>query len=132
GETRYAKDRDSLRAFNLEYRRRVIAIAGAVPDSLAERIAASIRVNMDSIRRVHPVAHLDSIYNGADDDGSGTVGLIEIARALAAARTRPKRSILFISHTAEEMGNVGSQWFTDRPTVPLDSIVAMINLDMVG
>lgn len=132
GATRYAKDRDSTRAFNVEYRRRLIAMNGAVSDSMKAAIGGSIHVSMDSIRRVHPVVRLDSVYNGADDDGSGTAALIEIARAFAAAPTRPKRSILFISHTAEEMGDLGSQWFTGHPTVPLDSMDAMINLDMIG
>jgi len=86
---------------------------------------------LDSARRLRP-ARLDSIYNGADDDGSGTVALMEIAEALGAARKPPRRSILFISHTAEEIGLVGSAWFTDHPTVPRDSIVAEIDLDMVG
>lgn len=75
---------------------------------------------------------IDSIVNGADDDGSGTVGLLEIAEAFAKSGTRPRRSILFVSHTAEERGLLGSRWFTDNPTVALDSIVAQINLDMIG
>src|SRR5262249_41192830 len=64
--------------------------------------------------------------------GSGTVALLEIARALATAPTKPRRSILFVSHTAEEMGSVGSAWFVAHPTRPLKSIIAMINLDMIG
>jgi hypothetical protein len=74
----------------------------------------------------------DSIYNGADDDGSGTVALLEIAEQMAASPNRPRRSILFISHTAEEAGLLGSQHFTDHPTVPRDSIVTVLNMDMVG
>ena len=74
----------------------------------------------------------DSVYNGADDDGSGTAALLEIAEAMAAAPARPRRSILFISHTAEEAGLLGSRHFTDDPTVPRDSIVAVLNMDMVG
>ena len=77
-------------------------------------------------------ARRDSIFNGADDDGSGTVALLEIAEAMAASPERPKRSILFISHTAEEEGLLGSAWFTDHPTVPRDSIVAEIDMDMIG
>ena len=74
---------------------------------------------------------LDSIYNGADDDGSGAVALLEVARALSSGR-RPQRSVLFVWHAAEEDGLVGSNWFVEHPTVPLDSIVAQVNLDMVG
>jgi Zn-dependent M28 family amino/carboxypeptidase len=75
---------------------------------------------------------LDSIYNGADDDGSGTIALIEIAHAMARGNVKPRRSILFVSHTAEEKGLLGSEWYTDHATVPIDSIVAELDLDMVG
>ncbi len=76
-------------------------------------------------------AHRDSIYNGADDDGSGSVALIEVAHIVASGR-RPARSILFVWHTAEEDGLLGSKWFVEHPSVPLDSILAQLNLDMVG
>jgi hypothetical protein len=72
----------------------------------------------------------DSIANGADDDGSGTVTMLAIAKSLAASR--PKRSTLLVWHTAEEKGLLGSSYFVDHPTVPIDSIVAQINMDMVG
>lgn len=81
---------------------------------------------------VQPSARGDSIANGADDDGSGSMGLVAIARALAAAPVRPKRSILFVWHTGEEAGMLGSEWFMTHPTVPLDSIVAQLNADMIG
>jgi hypothetical protein len=76
----------------------------------------------------------DSIFNGADDDGSGTVAMLEIAERLAAlpAGERPARSVLFVWHTAEEKGLLGSRSFTENPTVPRDSIVAQLNLDMIG
>ena len=74
----------------------------------------------------------DSIFNGADDDGSGTIALIEMAEAFMKGGVRPKRSILFVSHTAEEVGLRGSAWYTDHPTVPIDSIVAEIDVDMIG
>lgn len=73
----------------------------------------------------------DSIFNGADDDGSGSVALLEVARALASG-IRPRRSVLFVWHAAEEDGLIGSMWFVEHPTVPLDSIMAQVNLDMVG
>jgi hypothetical protein len=72
----------------------------------------------------------DSINNGADDDGSGSVTLLAIARAWQQAP--PKRSGLFIWHIGEEKGLFGSEAFTSAPTVPLDSIVAQINADMIG
>jgi hypothetical protein len=73
----------------------------------------------------------DSIYNGADDDGSGTVGVLAIAEALARG-PRPKRSVLFVWHCAEEKGLWGSEYFTKFPTVPLKQIVAQLNIDMIG
>ena len=77
-------------------------------------------------------ARPDSIYNGADDDGSGSVSALEIAQYFAAQKVKPKRSLLFVWHVGEEAGLYGSQWYTDHPTVPRDSIVAQLNMDMVG
>jgi len=73
----------------------------------------------------------DRIWNGADDDGSGTVTLMALARAFALGQ-RPKRSLLFVWHTGEERGRWGSLYFVDHPTVDLDRIVAQLNVDMVG
>ncbi|MDB4898812.1 MAG: hypothetical protein JWN53_620 [Gemmatimonadetes bacterium] len=81
---------------------------------------------------VVPPVHGDSIANGADDDGSGSVSLLAIARAMQAAPLKPKRSTLFVWHVGEEKGLLGSSWFVDHPTVPIDSIVAQINADMIG
>jgi hypothetical protein len=97
---------------------------------LQARLAA-IRVNLDSVRAAEPVRR-DSINNGADDDGSGTVTVLEVAEAFAKGTVKPRRSILFVWHTGEEKGLLGSRYFTDNPTVPRDSIVAQINIDMVG
>ncbi len=125
-------DYDSLRAFNIAVER-----AGApfwdrrIPADKRAAVRATIHVNVDSLRRIRP-AHLDSINNGADDDGSGTVSVLEIAQAMASAPVKPKRSIIFVWHTGEEAGLLGSRWFTDHPTVPRDSIVAQLNMDMVG
>jgi Zn-dependent M28 family amino/carboxypeptidase len=74
----------------------------------------------------------DAIYNGADDDGSGTTALLAIAEALARASVRPKRSVLFVWHAGEEKGLWGSRYFTDNPTIPLDKIVTQLNIDMIG
>ncbi len=73
-----------------------------------------------------------TIYNGADDDGSGTTGILEIARAFAGNPERPKRSLLFISHTGEERGLLGSRYYTENPVIPLESTVTMLNVDMIG
>jgi Zn-dependent M28 family amino/carboxypeptidase len=93
--------------------------------------AARIKVLVDSMRKLR-APRLDSIVNGADDDGSGSMALLEIAEAVARSGARPKRSLLFVWHTGEESGLQGSRWFTDNPTVPRDSIVAQINSDMIG
>jgi hypothetical protein len=73
----------------------------------------------------------DRIWNGADDDGSGTVTLLGIARAFALG-PKPKRSLLFVWHAGEEEGLWGSRFFVDHPEVPLTKIVAQLNMDMVG
>ncbi|MFN8573858.1 MAG: M20/M25/M40 family metallo-hydrolase [Gemmatimonadaceae bacterium] len=90
-----------------------------------------IRHVLDSLRALHP-SRPDSIYNGADDDGSGTVSVLEIAEAFAKSKVRPKRSLVFVWHVGEELGLFGSEYFTDHPTIPRDSIVAQLNIDMVG
>ena len=71
-------------------------------------------------------------FNGADDNASGTAGLLEIAAAFATASQRPERSIVFLSVSGEELGLWGSQWYADHPTWPLAKIVADINIDMIG
>ena len=73
----------------------------------------------------------DRINNGADDDGSGSTALIGLAKAFSAG-TRPKRSLMFVWHAGEERGLWGSQYLADRPPVPIDSIVAQLNIDMIG
>ena len=74
----------------------------------------------------------DSICNGADDDGSGTVAVVEIAEAFAGMNPRPKRSIIFLNVSGEEKGLWGSEYFSDHPAVPISSIVADLNIDMIG
>ncbi|HEY8203369.1 MAG TPA: M28 family peptidase [Pyrinomonadaceae bacterium] len=74
----------------------------------------------------------DPICNGADDDGSGTTALLGMAEAISHAKQRPKRSVLFVWHCGEEKGLWGSRYFTDYPTIPLDKVVAQLNIDMIG
>jgi hypothetical protein len=74
----------------------------------------------------------DSINNGADDDASGTVGVIELAEAFSRPGARPKRSIIFLTVSGEEKGLWGSKYFSDHPPVPIGQIVANINIDMIG
>ena len=73
----------------------------------------------------------DRILNGADDDGSGTVAMMALARAFARG-PRPRRSLLFIWHAGEENGLLGSRYNADFPAVPLEKIVALLNMDMIG
>jgi hypothetical protein len=128
GTTSQAVDHDSLRAFN-----RIVRPMGADSPRRQPTTAEEGRIGtiLDSLRALN-APRPDSIMNGADDDGSGTVVLLEIARSLTAMPGRPRRSILFVSHAAEEVGLVGSSWFTDNPTVPRDSIIAEMDMDMVG
>jgi hypothetical protein len=129
GLTARPLDHDSVLANNMVVRRQGVQDTVRIPT--AEE-AARIRTLRDSLTRAHGGARPDSVNNGADDDGSGTVALLEIAQSFAASPTQPRRSLLFVSHTGEEKGLWGSQWFTDHPTVPRDSIVAQLNMDMVG
>ena len=76
-----------------------------------------------------------NVFNGADDDGSGTVAILEIAEAFMQAKEdgfHPKRSILFLNVTGEEKGLIGSKWYTDNPVFPLANTVANLNIDMIG
>ena len=91
----------------------------------------AIGAHYDHVGICTPIAG-DQICNGADDDGSGTTGMLGIAEALAKAPSRPKRSILFVWHCGEEKGLWGSRYFTEYPTVPLNQIVAQLNMDMIG
>lgn len=72
----------------------------------------------------------DAIRNGADDNASGTAAVLQLARMLSVSR--PRHSVIFVNFSGEEEGLLGSQYFVDNPPVPLDSIVAMLNFDMVG
>ena len=125
-------DHDSLHVF----RQAQFAIDGLVrrgqqPTAEQQAQLRALHVNFDSLRQAHPVRR-DSIRNGADDDGSGSMTLLEIAEAFAKSPAKPKRSLLFVWHTGEEKGLLGSRWITDHLPVPADSIVAQLNMDMVG
>ncbi|HTL81050.1 MAG TPA: M28 family peptidase [Bacteroidia bacterium] len=87
-------------------------------------------------------AHMDHlgkdstvVFNGADDDGSGTVAVLQLAKAFAKAKSEghgPRRSILFITMTGEEKGLLGSKWYTGHPVFPLENTVCDLNIDMIG
>jgi hypothetical protein len=126
GTAANAVDHDSLRAFNKVMRPQGANDRPGAPTAEQQRRIDSLIRYARSIRP----SRRDSINNGADDDGSGTAVLLEIAEKFASEK--PARSIIFISHQGEEGGLLGSRWFVDHPTIPLDSIVAAHNMDMVG
>jgi len=107
----------------------VALLEGSDPELKNEYIVLSAHYDHVGIGR--PVDG-DSIYNGADDNGSGTVGLLEVARALSSLPTRPRRSILFVHVSGEEKGLLGSSWFVDHSPIPVDQMVANLNADMIG
>lgn len=77
----------------------------------------------------------DVVYNGANDDGSGTVAILELARTFARAKDEgygPRRSLLFMTVTGEEKGLLGSEYYTTHPVIPLQNTVADLNIDMIG
>jgi hypothetical protein len=129
GLERQPLDHDSVDAFNRVVRRQGVQDSLVTPTAEQWTLIFHLR---DSLTRAHGGVRPDSVNNGADDDGSGTVAMLEIAERFASAAARPRRSLLFVSHTGEEKGLWGSEWFTDHPTVPRDSIVAQLNMDMVG
>jgi Zn-dependent M28 family amino/carboxypeptidase len=98
-------------------------------DPAMRRSYVAFGAHYDHVGILPPIGG-DSIANGADDDGSGTVALLAIADAIA--RHPMARSALFVWHVGEEKGLLGSEYFTAHPTVPLDSIVAQLNADMIG
>jgi hypothetical protein len=126
-------DHDSLKAYNDI--KTAIALSKRPGDLAQQREIASelsaIHINVDSLHRIRP-ARKDSINNGADDDGSGSMAILEIAENLARMPVKPKRSTIFVWQTGEEAGLNGSAYFATHPTVPADSIVADINIDMIG
>lgn len=123
-------DHDSVRIWN-----HIVRPEGdddATKQATAEQ-QAQVNAALAAFRAKHPSAgRPDSIYNGADDDGSGSVAVLEVAERIASLPHKPRRSILFVWHTGEEKGYFGSRYFTDHPIVPRDSIVAQLQMDMVG
>jgi hypothetical protein len=128
GMARRAADHDSILIFN-----RIARPGGAEDGNKMPTAEQFTQINQElaALRKTRP-SRPDSIFNGADDDGSGSVSVQEIAEYLSSLPTKPKRSTLFVWHVGEEKGLWGSAYFTEHPTVPRDSIVAQLNIDMVG
>lgn len=107
----------------------IAVLRGSDPELADEYVL--LTAHMDHVGVGRPVDG-DSIYNGADDDGSGTVTVLEVARAFASLDEAPRRSIVFLLVSGEEKGLLGSRHYAENPTFPLESTVANVNLDMVG
>lgn len=109
----------------------VVAVwEGSDPTLKAEMVA--VGAHYDHVGTNLNAPGEDKIWNGADDDGSGTVAVLSIAEALAKAKTRPKRSILFVWHAGEEKGLWGAEYFNKFPTIDIKKVVAQLNIDMIG
>jgi hypothetical protein len=115
-----------------ERRRTAVNVVGIMPGSdpaLRDQYVL-VDAHYDHLGIGRPV-NGDSIYNGADDDASGTVAVLQIAKALARGPA-PKRSVIFATTTGEEVGLLGTRWFIEHPPVPLDRIVANLEIEMIG
>jgi hypothetical protein len=104
-------------------------LEGSDPTLRREYVVLS--AHMDHVGIGAPVDG-DSIYNGADDDASGTAAVIELAEALSRPGARPKRSVIFLTVSGEEHGLWGSAWFSEHSPVPIADVVANLNIDMIG
>ncbi len=120
-------EHDSLRAFN-----KIMRPQGANdrPGPPTAEQWAQITALITKARSIRP-PRLDTVMNGADDDGSGTAVLLEVAERFATQKA-PARSVVFNSHTGEEKGLLGSKWFVDHPTLDLTKVSAALNMDMLG
>ena len=103
-------------------------IRGADPQLASEVVVVGAHFDHIGIR---PAVDGDSIANGADDDASGVVSVMEAARIIAAG-PKPKRTIVFVAFTGEESGGFGSRWYMEHPPFPLDRHVAQIQVEMIG
>lgn len=116
--------------------RNVVAILpGSEMGPGAEYVALGAHTDHEGTRRIPPAARgaeRDSVFNGADDNASGSMALLEIAEALTHGGRRPRRPVLFVWHTAEERGMLGARHFTENPTVARENIMVHVNLDMIG
>lgn len=107
----------------------VVAIMRGSDPALAHE-AVLVDAHYDHLG-VGPAVDGDSVFNGADDDASGTVAVLEIARVLSAG-PRPKRTVIFLATTGEEVGLLGTRWYIQHPVVSLDSTVANLEIEMIG
>ncbi len=106
-------------------------LEGSDPDLRNDVLVIGAHYDHVGFRKQHADGE-DFIMNGADDNASGTAGVLTLARAFAAMNARPRRSVLFLLFAAEERGLVGSETYVNHPLFPLDRTVAMLNLDMIS
>ena len=99
-------------------------------DAAARDSVVVVGAHLDHVGIGEPV-NGDSIYNGADDDASGVVAVLEIARALR-QEPAPRRTIVFVAFTGEEVGGIGSRWYLAHPVAPLSRTVAQLQIEMIG
>ena len=109
--------------------RNLIGIVRGSDPTVADEVIV-VGAHFDHIGVGRPVDG-DSIYNGADDDASGVVAVLEAARDLASG-TPPRRTVVFALFTGEEAGGLGSRWYLENPAVPLDRTVAQLQVEMIG
>jgi hypothetical protein len=112
----------------------VVALLEGADPELKEEVVV-LTSHYDHVGIGQPDSTGDRIYNGADDDGSGTVGMLNMAKAFVEAKNNnaaPRRSILFLHVSGEEKGLFGSRYYSDHPLIPIDKTVANINTDMIG
>ena len=107
----------------------VALLRGSDPELSQQTILLSS--HLDHLGTRH-TASGDAVFHGADDDASGTTAVLELARALAALPQRPRRTVVFVCFGSEETGGQGNQYFLEHPPVPLSSIVANIEFEMIG
>lgn len=100
-------------------------------DPALKETAVIVSAHYDHVGKLPPGPG-DRIYNGANDDGSGTVSVIELANALGSLKPRPARSIIFVTFFGEEKGLFGSRYFAHHPVIPIGQMVADVNLEQVG
>jgi Zn-dependent M28 family amino/carboxypeptidase len=106
-------------------------LPGTDPSASAEVVVLSAHLDHLGARPASGTDVADTIYNGADDDASGVVAVLELARVLAAG-PRPRRPVVFALFGSEESGGYGARYFVDRPVVPLSDIVADLQVEMIG
>lgn len=133
---------EAIAAFNAGAAKVDLVIPGATERPIKLRnVVAKLTGSDPALKETYVIlsAHYDhvgmqggEVFNGANDDASGTVAMIDIAHAMATLPVKPKRSILFIALYGEELGMVGSKYYGAHPVVPINKTVAMINLEQVG